>query len=369
MSNRHQPEDSSWTAAYVAGALDGAAGLSYLAGIDVAYWHSATLLAKLLLIIYRRSAERGRLTSSAVSMVVSVLLLALVSLGSGNTSAIVAAIGFTLHLCATLLLVTPGAIKLYCSGVASSIGATTLLHLVLLNTSYVPEFWGRYMYFNGNHPNLGGEIEAIGAIAAVISQRRRVGLAVILICMIDSFFLQSRAALITETCACGIWALFPDAEHSTLRRLLVGAWFALFVMSLLVLFGVVTLDGVRSVMLYDDDYRGIGTGLVGRTELWASAYSSFLAHPIQGNGLGYVSPLGDAHNIIVTGLAQGGLLSLPFFLSLLVSMAKAAKTSRFYFCIVMSVLPLLVFNDRFVNINPYPMVYYCIVLVIAQGTC
>jgi len=122
--------------------------------------------------------------------------------------------------------------------------------------------------------------------------------------------------------------------------------------------------------MLDNKYRGLSSGFSGRDVLWKMSWQMFLDSPLVGHGLGYFSHIGfvGSHNIILYSLASGGLFGiLPLFI-IFIQMWNFVKRDLFNFFILLSILPLFLFNDRFININPYPFVFYLILLLWRRPT-
>jgi len=79
---------------------------------------------------------------------------------------------------------------------------------------------------------------------------------------------------------------------------------------------------INSFLLLDDPYRGIGTGLSGRTVAWGEAWRLFLQSPLVGVGFRAHEPLmryaTSSHNGYIALLAEVGIFGFLFALAILV---------------------------------------------------
>ena len=119
--------------------------------------------------------------------------------------------------------------------------------------------------------------------------------------------------------------------------------------------------------LLNDAYRGTGTGFVGRSERWHAAWEAFMAKPFFGQGFGYYAQtrVETAHNFYMYALVEFGMGS--FFLLAFGAMC-VWRITRSNIKLVMVFAPIFVltiFNDRFIDLNPYPFVMFTIVLILA----
>jgi O-antigen ligase len=354
------------------GLLDGAVGFAYLLHIGIVRWHAAVLAAKLVLMLLRMRYIRT-IPKVGMYMLMSILFLIATSLISGinGLSPLVAALGFTAEFVVTLAIIdatppVPGAKKadytLYAAGVACAIGLTASIHFIMAHMGRIPALWGRYLYFNWTQPNEGGEMAAAGAIAAMLGLPRWRAIALTMVLIADTSLLQSRAGLITEA-LCIIVRLCFDAERKLYRSSAILIGISMILLAIKgALFGMddPILSHVSSALMMDDHYRGMGSGFSGRSGLWDVAIQLFGESPIIGHGLGFYDSIGyiGPHNILLYGLGEYGLTAMPFLGCIVYAFYQKAKSSIFIFMIMLSSVPLLLFNDRFMDLNPYPFVIY-----------
>ncbi len=120
--------------------------------------------------------------------------------------------------------------------------------------------------------------------------------------------------------------------------------------------------------MFDDVHRGSDTGFVGRADRWYFAWHAFLERPLTGRGLGSYAALDldSLAQFLSLRPREMGLLSVPLFLMII---AMGLKAYRLHGWKVVSLVPvgvLMVMNDRFMNLNPYPFLLW--VLLFALST-
>jgi len=144
---------------------------------------------------------------------------------------------------------------------------------------------------------------------------------------------EQRTGLVAAA-LCVLWVLFWLA----MKRM--KAWRGLLAPGLVVLLLVVLLlwpmiwEGISNVLLLHDPVRGVGTGLTGRTRIWALALVKFLQSPWFGHGPGanriimYEVIMGQrtAHNGILSLLVDYGVFgALPGVLLFLLAVRRGLK--------------------------------------------
>jgi len=355
--------------------IDGAVVLPFLAGIDIGadagsqamLWYSTALAAKFaLLVLFRR--ERAALGGPAKAFLIGMTIMVAATLLAGiiTPSPYYNAIGFLLHLTLTLTL-AGRRIKPYLGGVLALLIPAAAIHIVYCLTHRVGELWGRYLYFANAQPNLGGEIDGAAALAAAFTLRRAPALGALALLLVDMSLLQARSAVLVDLAAAVVVIFHDPQKQATLRRtlaMLLGA--VLFTVGVLALGGGGKVFGVfNDLLLIDNQYRGVSSGASGRLDLWQTAIDLFVASPLYGHALGYFPTIGyiGSHNLFLLGLAQFGALSLLFFGALLYAYGHLFRVDRFRFWVMITALPLFAFNDRLLNLNPYPFLIYVMLLL------
>ena len=236
------------------------------------------------------------------------------------------------------------------------------LYFVPLNTHGLWEQSGRYSFIYLTQPNLGGEILFTGFVAFCIARVNMILLsAIFVLFFIVINLVESRAAMLSMLLA---FSSYIYVER--IRWFAPGSRIALIssLAVLIVLFGVLNRDSVSHLFLLDDQYRGVGTGYVGREDHWESALNVFMSSPFFGIGFGYFR-----HDVVTPHSMWLGMLSMMGAMGFFMLVAMWRNGSRIYasnttmFLLLLSFLPMTIFNDRFLNLNPYPFLLFVILFL------
>jgi hypothetical protein len=362
-------------AAFLTGLADGSPALAYLFGANFASvegsqltaWYGITLAAKLALVCLDwRNVKWPSPVARFLVIAVSAMILATTLDGMGPTGPYVAAAGFLAHLVVTLLLVDHARLRRYLTAAGLVITFVAVQHIALTLAHKMPEAWGRPFYFGQTEPNVGGEIEAAAALGAAYAMPRLFALPLVGILAADTILLQARSAILVDAGVLVVLAAYYPRQRLTARRGLIMAVAAAVGISVLGAIGAAGrfIDLSSNLLMINDPYRGLGSGASGRTDLWNWAIDLFQASPLYGHSLNYFGDIGfiGAHNLFLHGLAQYGLMSLPFFGSLVAAYFILFRRDRPRFWVLVTALPLFLFNDRFLNLNPYPFMVYVMLL-------
>jgi len=339
------------------GVLDGCLFVTYLLKFDQAYFYVASIAIKLILIEVTRQRNSNAAVWSAVPFTVLLLTSETISglLNELEWLAYIKVIVFSLNILATLNFVS----EKYWRGLFLANVANGAIYLVMFQTGRIENVFGRYSYYNLVHPNLGSELLFGAAFAGLLGRRPKLLVLGLPFIFLPVFLMQGRAAEL------GIAAIASICGAYIFRRLGLEAQAAILVL-LAVAVSVFLLyvdlgTLVSKLLLLDDKYRGEGTDASGRSAYWGTAIQVWLDYPFFGAGSSYPSRLGvlQAHNFFLYGLADYGLLGavlLSVFLFQLGSVALAG-----YWQLVLPLIPMLIFNDRFINLNTYPTVMFLFV--------
>lgn len=178
----------------------------------------------------------------------------------------------------------------------------------------------------GIHPNWWGELGFAFILTSLALRKRTTSVLFIVTAFVLLFLVQSRGALLASVAGITCYGFLNAQISLSLRRILpvisfagAGLLFSLFVLN----------DAYQSlksflnnrVLLLNDPYRGLDTGLTGRLEGWDYALEVFAGNPIFGNGM---DTLGEVHNGFLQVAAEGGLaLLLPLILWMVVAAIRA----------------------------------------------
>lgn len=351
------------------GALDTSVVLAYAAGVNPILWHLGTLALKGGLFALLRPRDRVILLNGAPFLAIILLFIGLSAATTMEMRGLLQAGGFLAHLTLTLALLRPDLIRHYAGAVAVVGAGAAALHVLGCLAGLVYNAWGRFYYLGNSHPNLGGEINALCVLAAAIGWRKIPALALASVLIISILLMQSRAALVAALGVVTMLIVFNSQGRLSLRRVFALAAMGIAAVTaggLLGLFGSVE-DLINQVLLLDDPYRGTSTGFVGRDERWAAAWGLFTSHPFFGVGLAYFEayPAISPHNFFLFALAQHGAAALLLFAVLVVYLYRVFARSRFDFFLILPAFTLFLFNDRLMNINPYPFCVYVFLVTLS----
>jgi O-antigen ligase len=358
------------------GIVDASVWISFLFTLDSTLYYAMSMLFKIMAVGIHGSPRHPR--PIFVAFVVPVVFAEMVSLGSGwsDLSSVLVVLPFIVSLGVTVSIVDKRELVTYLRWFSGSIFVSILAFLAMWASGKLEAEWGRWFYLGGAHPNLGGEIVFAGAVAAALRLPARswfLWIYLILAIWVVTL-LQSRAALIaiaivgTVTLYNGFLSGFLSGFGVALRAISITS----VILGALVLFLVSHgSDFFVSVLQLDDEYRGIGTGFVGRDERWEFAWNTFLASPLFGVGFGYFRDAARSdltpHNFVMHMLGEMGALSLVCVVSLVYGAYKLTVANRNAALICASAIVLTVFNDRFINLNPYPFILYVILFLRSEA--
>lgn len=293
--------------------------------------------------------------SSYIFLYIIVALVTLSSIRAVNVRGLeggdgyVRAAVFVVELFVTLALVRRANLKSYMSGAAIVLVAGTLLYVAAASRGAITQEWGRYTYFNDASPNLGAEIIAMSIVVASCSFSP-IWLALAAAPSIYAVnLLQGRAALIVVVVVVAMRLIMSE-----LRPFVAPA--GAVALAALAYSGHLA-PALNSALMLQDQERGMSTGFTGRDQYWGNAIKCFLDSPFIGSGVGANV---EAHNFFLYGLCQFGALSILIFGTLFVMFMKLAASGQKEMFGMLALPILFIFNDRFINLNPYPFLMYVI---------
>jgi hypothetical protein len=328
-------------------------------------WYALTLGLKFIISIQQRSNLWLGYISAAFLYGISLIILISSFFGGSDFSDYARIFSFVLSLLMTLSLLTRQNLSSYVTVCAYTIGVSTLLYILMVHSGHYEGEWGRYNYFADSHPNLGSEIIAMSVLYAscVLSPMRLIAFCIPSIYAIN--LMQGRAGIMVCVLA-AVTSIYTRLQHST-TRMMVAVFVIIAIVASLTMFSEATSAFLNSVLLLNDEHRGGQTGFVGRDELWGGAWKAFLDSPVYGNGAGFEERLGvNPHNYFLYGLSFFGFLSLFVFGVVFYLYFDLYKTNFHWFCVLIVTSIMFIFNDRFLNLNPYPFLLYVVLFAHAQ---
>jgi O-antigen ligase len=359
-------------AAAICGLADSSVWLVVLLTLPIEPYYALTIGLKCASLAVRGSVSFSH--KNFLIFIVPVLSAAVLSVVAGlsEPSSLLSVVPFALSLSLTLALVCEKTYRAYFSAFAFSVFLSIMLYLGQWATGRVLSENGRWLYLGGRSPNLGGEIIFSGVLAAAISINLRslYFFAYAVLASASVLLLQSRAsllAIVTIGLSASYFTLLKKFDPT--MRIIVASSVLVALVGLFLLFGS-SSNSLNQILLLNDEYRGLGTGFVGREERWDFAIETFLQYPLSGVGFGYfreeaISDL-SPHSFWLHMLAEMGLLSIISFYALAKAAYELFKFNRKIFVFCCSTLVLTIFNDRFINMNPYPFLLY-VILFLGEG--
>ncbi|MDA9453638.1 hypothetical protein XI00_04930 [Bradyrhizobium sp. CCBAU 21359] len=333
--------------------IDGLVFLSYLFEVDQTVYYGITILLKAFLLFARNSG----LTSASRSSFAFLFSLAIIEIVSAvsNDVAILSSIRVIVF-CVNLVVTLNFVGKYYWRGLVLVSATDAIIYLTMLETGRITEIYGRYLFFANSHPNLGSEIFFGAAYACLLSSMPRLSLALVALFFVPTFFMQGRAAELGILCVAGILAWNYAREMRPAGRTIL--FFSIIGIGLVIAFNVDLAAAIDKVLLLDDENRGGSTNASGRTLYWTAALAAWSGNPILGAGSDYPTRLGmlQPHNFFLYPLACYGLLGVIVLIIFLRKFSELAFYGRFVY--LLPLVPMLAFNDRFVNLNIYPTIMF-----------
>ncbi len=360
----------SLAAPLLCGLLDVGPIFLYIFGHSPVPFYSATLAAKLLIAITARVPAAARL-AGAWPLLAYIAILTLFDLAFLDVNAFdaVQVLGFVVEIGLTLSIVNPAQIRAYLAVYAYAILLNIMLYVWEVHHGYVGQQAGRFFYFQGLHPNLGSEIAATGMICAALAFPGWLFALAWLVEISAVLLMQGRAAMLV---AAGIAIVMSARGASRFGQKYRFAGLAAMVAAaaaFVALFQPISEKLARSAsndLLLNNPYRGASSGVSGRDIGWHEAIAAFERSPLTGVGVGYFNDpmLAPPHNLPLFFLAQFGVLGLPMLGYIIYKYKKLFTQERFRFLVWAQFLPLLLLNDRMFNMNPYPFVFYVVMLAV-----
>jgi O-antigen ligase len=183
--------------------------------------------------------------------------------------------------------------------------------------------------------------------------------------------MQTRSAMLAGIAAAIVTLIFDRDRRLSRGRALALLLFVPVVALLVIGVGAggKLSDAVSNIFLLNDAHRGVESGGSGRSDLWQWSLEIFQQSPLVGHNLTYFESIGfiGSHNFVLYGLAQYGLMSLFLFGSIIYAYISLARRNTYRFAVLACAIPLLFFNDRFTNLNPYPFIFFILLTTASPG--
>ncbi len=360
---KHKPK------ACVLGLLDASVCISYILAIPAPIWYAGVLVGKFFLAKRYGGSKTRLLHLIPFSALVTISLIYTALADGENLTEAINIGGFIISLTMSVSLLRKEETSEYIYFMALIGFAAAMIYLTLASLHLIPDHYGRLMFFNGSHPNLGGETFAMFTVAVLLSFKRSAFWLAWISLTAGIYLMQARAALLVAIAVLAIylWWQLKSSGRNKLTYIMIAFGATI---SSLVLSGQYLLTSLENIFLMSDESRGMGTGFVGREERWGQALNIFYENPLLGGGFAAFDKEGllTPHNYFLAGISYMGMLSIPLFIYLFTCIYHAYKSNKRTLMALSPLLILMIFNDRFLNMNPYPFTAYVIIFVLSSRT-
>lgn len=239
---------------------------------------------------------------------------------------------------------------------------TPLVILAILASLQSGGVIGRQSPF-GIHPNWWGELGFALTACALALPHWKARVLPLAVAVLLFFLVQSRGALLAAVGSIGVYVMLTTKWKHQFNSLRLAVVLTLIVVTGAGLFAYqyraiqVWIFLRNDVLLWDDSYRGIDSGLTGRLAGWREGFDVFMAHPVLGQG---IDTLSNVHNGFLRLAGEGGL-ALLLVMGLLVGVGlRDALKARNHLTasIILGYLIYAMTYPRMLNMNLAAVVFY-----------
>jgi hypothetical protein len=353
------------TVAVLCGVLDSSAWLAtydYGSYFALYYAFAVSCKALILLIFIRTVRPNNARLLRPVCFPVGIAVGASIILGITSSEGVIQPIGTLISLALTIMVLSDENITAYMKAFGVSCFMACLAFLFQLK--FGDTVWtesGRYTFIYGTQPNLGGEILFAGFIAFCFARlnTKLIFGTFALYCFVISL-LEARAAMLSMLIAFSLYVYVEKIRRfAPIERIA----FISILGVIFVLYCALNWDSISNLFLLDDSYRGAGTGVAGRGQRWENAWNTFLQFPLFGVGFGYFSYDLTPHSMWLGMLSTMGLMSFFIFVAILQNGWRIYSANIRVFFLLISFIPMTIFNDRILNLNPYPFLLFVLLFL------
>lgn len=338
---------------FILGVLDTCSWIFFIINFDVIKYYNILIVLKLSFFLWQRHIYLDSIKPFLLFAVISIVVTGLSYLNAQTAieTPYLKVIGFFVSLFLTIQLTASDTNNSYFSGAMASLVLCVCIFLSFYLLGFLETRFGRYLFFGGSHPNLGGEYFAAGAMC--LGLKRLSLLKVFFYCFFafGSYLLQARASFLTICLL--LFCVFLFKSRSYLLPVNIVCSFLLCFLVFL---------NFDALMGSDDAYRGNESGLSGRTEIYKEAIASLKKNPFLGVGYGYFD--GErreaVHNFFLQGFAENGVFFILILLCLASRLFSLFGSNLFLFYMVLCFSLMVFLNARFFNLNPFPFLLYFI---------
>lgn len=366
------------TVPVIVGLLDSASFLMYLFGLPEMPFYATILGMKFALLwIARVELNAAR---PALPFVIVTLLAIFFSTVVNDVEplSVYKALAVLVSLLLTLVVIRRD-LRGYAMGLSITGALICVIYIAQAQLGMIGNHFGRMLFLGDSHPNLGGEMLGMIVIMSALCLSPRLYFSLASAAGYCVWLMQSRAGLLAILISVFVYALFNFAKTYGWMRCFVITAFGVIILIAVILAGIASGSPLaisvyeffwNTLFLANDVYRGVGTGMSGRADHWAEAVRIFLEHTLFGAGLEYSARLNviQPHNWFLYALAQFGILGILVAFTYVVALARAMWARLSNVVVILPTLLLLLINDRFLNLNIYPLGMYVLVFVTADAS-
>lgn len=368
---RHQADyvlNSAALLIYGTGVLDSIGFVQYISGLDQTIFYLVIIFIKISLLMVSKWDLRS--AAPAIPLIATILLGLIISSLFNSVKLIdFARIVIALVSIILTILIIKGNFKKYSIGLAASGFSICFLYLLQYRSGSIVEVYGRSYFFNGSHPNLGGEILSVILILSTASLRPLAFSALFTLSSYCCWLMQSRTSVLAMITTAILYTIFWT--HKRFGRTHATFAVVVFLFFASVIFSVEMSAGAEfptkifeffynSVFMVEDSFRGASSGVSGRDLHWYQTIEIINENVFAGAGIEYAERLDilQPHNWFLYPVALFGLTGYFVIAAMLHAISKVATSNSEELVRIIPIFILLMLNDRFINLNISPLGIY-----------
>lgn len=357
--------------AVVVGALDSSSFLYPIIGISELVFYSSLIILKIIIFLLSSGDFRQ---SVRFFPFLCVTIISVTSSSILNQSIAIEPfkiLSVCLSIIITLSIIRDN-ISSYAGGMAISGYIICASYIALVQADGAQTTGSRYHFFEGQHPNLGGEMVLATLIMSTLFLQTKAFLLLLSASLYCAYLWQSRTSIIAICIAAVCYFIVKAQARFGWRQTVWGTGAAIALLFVIVnVFAIAQSETVQgalsfvldSVLLVEDQYRGGESGLSGRDAHWLEAIRVFADHPFFGAGPNFMERLAvpQPHNWVLYALAQFGVFGFVLTAMFATAAVNAVRRDPIR---LLAIIPFFVpwlLNDRFLNFNVYPFALYIVV--------
>lgn len=353
---------------YGVGLLDSAGFLQYLLNFDQTYFYLILIFLKIVVVMTSKWNLQAAVVATPLIGTILLGLLASSAVNSVDLIDIFRVVIAAFSIILTLVIID-GDFKKYSIGLAINGFIISILYILQYRSGSIFELNDRLYFFNGSHPNLGGEILSIIVILSTASLRPLAFSALTSVSTYCCWLMQSRTSILAILLSASMYVIFWTYDrYGKTKGTVTLILFSAFIFAYLIIAANTGSGGLEtivdfiynSVFLVEDSYRGTDSGLSGRDLHWYQTLQIIDDNFFAGAGIEYPRRLDilQPHNWFLYPVALFGLFGYPVILAMLFALYKVTVSNKSELVRIAPIIVLLMLNDRFMNLNINPLGIY-----------